>query len=134
MTSIEWKNATPAQHNLWKTASAVIAYNDIQPLFYFDSPVGSEFLTRSIDKIYICLEFFACSSQSIPQLSSGQIFFLDNGGFTQQIINNFDVYYQSGYKYNAQPFYLQNFWFGYLEITPNTFSYIKFNGYRLRII
>jgi hypothetical protein len=134
MNSIEWKNATPAQHNLWKNASALIAYNDIQPLFYFDNPVGSEFLTRSVDKIYICLEFFACSSQAIPQLNPVTIYFYDNNGGTQQIINNFDVYYQTGYKYNAQPFYLENFWFGQLEIAFGSFSYIKFNGYRLSIM
>ena len=57
MNSVDWKNATPEQKNLWKYASSLIAYTTITPLFYNGPLVGSEFSVYNAGNNCICLDY-----------------------------------------------------------------------------
>jgi hypothetical protein len=57
MNSIDWKNATPEQINLWKkVTSLLVGVQTITPLYYQGVSAGSEFLTYDVKKLYLALD------------------------------------------------------------------------------
>ena len=121
MQSKLWRNATPEQHNLWRQASALIAWNTITPIFYQGTTFGTEFLVYDAAKLYIALEFMPMYNAAIVSID---LYNIANAVFSQILSGAIGTGLQ---EYNVKNCYFS-------RILPSAACYIKFNGYRLTTI
>lgn len=130
MTSIEWKNATPEQHNLWKYASGLIAYTTITPIYYLGLIGGSEFMTYNANKLYIALEV---QFSSLSDGSPAPIIYDENNAISFYVMNLSLYWDVTAAALKAYIFSIkyENIYFG--RVVHNGTQYIKFNGYRLNV-
>jgi hypothetical protein len=132
MNSVDWKNATPEQKNLWKYASSLIAYTTITPLFYNGPLVGSEFSVYNAGKLYIAIDGF-CSAGGVSVVR-GQVLLYDMANaITMSIENNSLVWNvtTAAINYQIDTAYIKNNWFSRISLVA--YNYICFNGYRLNV-
>jgi len=135
MRTSDWLNATPEQKNLWRIASALIAWNTITPIYYEGAVAGSEFVTYAATKLYICLDLVLNVNFSGATVNAASLATYDiaNAQKSSSYLN-FPVWdtTAAALKYNAPELLCQNIWFS--RITVVTYIFMKFNGYRLTII
>jgi hypothetical protein len=134
MKTLDWKNATPAQINLWRNVRALIAWNTITPIYYQGVIAGSEFTDPDNAKLYIALEAeFTYSDVGVNAYS--RIVLHGLLGVVNGAIHNSMVAYDSvdteSYVNNMAA--AKNFYFQY--ITSNeSYDLMRFNGYRLTTV
>lgn len=135
MNTIDWKNATPEQINLWKLVNGLIAWTAITPLYYQGVIAGSEFLTYDAAKLYIALELETSTNDAISAITVPDLALYNEANAINFYLRNLDsvcdtagptVFYWGN---NAS---IKNVYFG--RILPTGYDYMKFNGYRLDII
>jgi hypothetical protein len=133
MNTLDWKNATPEQKNLWKIASAKIAYTTITPLYFFGFQVGSEFLTYNAGKLYIALSL-AFDDDAGLATSGGMATLYDEANSPRNdVFNVIPIYVPAALAIQYINNYVEchNVWFSRLQIT--NYDYMQFNGYRLNV-
>lgn len=132
MTSIDWKNATPEQINLWKLCQGLLAWNTITPLSYQGVFAGSEFSVYNAAKLYLALELNSAHSTVggpgfcwLYDMANVINFCIESGSSHYDVVGSIAVYQQN-------TFVLKNVWFSRLSV--QTRDLITFNGYRLTIV
>jgi len=127
------KSATPVEKLLWQQARLLTGENAaIRQLYYEGTIVGSEFLTYSANKLYICQELEASTNFVAATVNSGSITVYDP-------VNNACMMLQANYPvwnttaaalyYNVNSLVANNFIFS--RLVQLTYLFIKFIGYRL---
>jgi hypothetical protein len=128
MITLDWKNATPEQINLWRIASAKIAYNTITPLNFVGAIAGTEYLTYNAGKLYIVLYLCLCSNAP-----GGQV--LTAAELIRDELDNISFYAYNTCVAGANFIYNQvvfkNIYFSHLSGGWTT--HLIFNGYRLNV-
>jgi len=137
MNSEDWRNATPEQSNLWRIASALIAWNTVTPICYEGAIAGSEFLTYNAAKLYIALELEFISNLnpgSIPA-NAPLVTFYDIANAVNHYSKCVDYFYDSAgataYMF-INNLKLTNMYFSRFVVAG--YINVKFNGYRLTTI
>lgn len=136
MNTFDWRNATPAQINLWKAVSAIWPFqpfvDTLTPLYFCGPIAGSEFLTYNANKIYLCLEGIISGSSYVFQAGGGYTALYDMGDAVKGILTNecgsLNVT-SDGFNYILLPISVKNIWFSRIALT--TYNNLCFNGYRL---
>lgn len=130
MKTIDWKNATPEQINLWKKVEPLLVLGLITPLYYQGPIAGSEFLTYDEEKLYLALEFDACYNTPTSVGGAGLILFHDEANVINfHLQNNHPVWDTAAVEYCITNVSIKNIYFSRIE-TIN-FDYMKFNGYKI---
>ena len=134
MITQDWRHATPEQKNLWRLASALLAYDTITPVQYEGPIIGGGFNVYAATKMYIALEltFFSVIGLT-PALAYVNL--TGTAGATQiQVSNNRPVWdtTAAAMRYMGSQIDLKNLWF--FSLAPTSYVDMRFNGYRLDII
>lgn len=132
MNTIDWKNATPEQINLWKRCSALIGWNTIIPIFYQGVIAASEFTVYNAAKLYIALEITALDV-STPILGYIELYNIANA--INGHIGNSSIYWDvtaAAAKYANSSVTEKNIYFS--RIVAAAYTNMKFNGYRLTTV
>jgi len=116
MLNVNWRNATPAQLNVWNYVSNLIAWNTLTPIVFTGPIAGSEFLNYLATKLYICLEY-KTNMTALGAAPAGII----------SLYNEADVLMMTSYWFGYQ----QPTWFSRVTFTAVVFTHFYFNGYRL---
>jgi hypothetical protein len=133
MNTINWKNATPEQKNLWDYARTLIAWTTITPIFYTGTNIASEFLTYNAGKLYIALELEIASQTIHATLPLVQMYDMANANHFN--LSNNQLAWDTtaaAFKYFPNYVAIKNFYFSKLVFSA-TLIYMKFNGYRLNV-
>jgi hypothetical protein len=132
MNTIDWKNETPQQKNLWKYASSLIAYTTITPLFFRGLTAGSEFIIFNAGKLYIALQLIAYPGVG----TSATNYWVDlyNMANVVDLVceNNYAYWDGTGALYAANTMILNDIWFSRIAVNGNQPA-MSFNGYRLNV-
>jgi len=135
MTSIEWKNATPEQHNLWKYARGLLAYTTITPLCYTGPLAASEYLTYNAGKLYVALklEFYNLidANAGVNEL----ILYNMANAVKLEATDMFPVWDTTAavIKYSNGCLKLDVECFSRVQTSGGFYTYIRFNGFRLNV-
>jgi hypothetical protein len=133
MNSFDWKNATPAQINLWNyVRTLLVGVQTITPIVFVGASAGSEFETYSAKKVYMALEFQsgqAAQATGVPYMT-----FYNMANAAILIGTNISQSWDAtavAMKYGGNTFKLTNFWFS--RIVFATYGSLIFNGYKITI-
>lgn len=106
---------------------------NIEPLYYHNVSVGSEFLTYAATKMYICLKISGLQVNTI-NAADVSIVLYDENNATNGFVANANPIWDTvalAAKYSNNNSFLENFYFSRLV----TFvTYVKFIGYRITLI
>lgn len=134
MKTLDWKNATPEQINLWNLCNGLIAWTTITPLYYEGAIAGSEFLTYNAGKLYIALD---CKITATTIISGGSAFvaLYNMANALSIVLYNIFPYWNTTavdawYEHNQIE--SKNFWFSRI-VDGGIYNRILFNGYRLNV-
>lgn len=131
MNTINWKNATPEQLNLWQNVKGLIAYTAITPIYYQGVIAGSEFLTYNAGKLYIALDL---SFNGYGIANTGVVTLYNMADAVCLQLNNLNMAWDTTaalMKFTINTIQTQNLYFS--RIITTTYSHLKFNGYRLTV-
>jgi len=132
MNTLNWKNATPEQKNLWDNTRGLIAWNTITPMFYQGAIAGSEFLVYNAAKLYIALELEVIYHIALVG-GAGTLFLYDIANVVNYAARNSCGFWIGAAENDIDnSVLLKNLFFS--RITTVNYSYMKFNGYRLTTI
>lgn len=128
MNTLSWKNATPAQLNLWNLVNGLIAWTTITPIFYCGALAGSEFITYDAAHLYLYFEMVpggVSNNGNIPGL-----LLYDMANAVMSSVGAPAGYWDgAAAKYSGQSILLTNGYFS--RIVASAYTTFKFNGYRL---
>jgi hypothetical protein len=133
MITLDWKNATTEQINLWKYASGLIAYTTITPLYYDGTIAGSEFLIYNVGKLYVALNLKAMNA-GVANINFPYIQTFNNLNALKDSFNNTMILYNSVSsveEYMGNMIDVDNIYFS--RIVSGNYIYMCFNGYRLNV-
>lgn len=127
--------ASPAEKVLWQQVLLICGERAaVRQLYYCGAIVGSEFLTYSANKLYLCLNVEYSYSVGTSVANGGLITYYDE-------LNAIEFYGHknnpiwdataAGQKHTSINFETHNIYFG--RIGASIFSHIKFIGYRLTL-
>jgi hypothetical protein len=135
MKTIDWRNATPEQINLWNVASALIAFNTITPIYFMGAIAASEFLIYNAGKIYIALEVeFSYNSATSAAPPVGQIVAYDSMDIARTHFSNVLPAWDTtaaAMEYCTMNYFKKNIYFS--RIAATLYTSMIFNGYRLNV-
>jgi hypothetical protein len=133
MNTLNWKNATPEQINLWNYVKGLIAYNTITPLYWEGAIAGSEFLTYNAGKVYMYLQLsMSIGIGGIGVLGELQLYNMANAVHHElgESSGFWDVT-GAGYRTISSARIFENGWFS--RIVNAGVADMIFNGYRLNV-
>jgi hypothetical protein len=119
--------------NLWRYIQESYSVKDIDSLYYNGIIAGSEFVTYNASKLYLIDELLCFSnSNTLGTYPCGYIdVFLDNGATVNRVLNVLPVWdvVAAGAKFQANYLEIKRVVATY--ITPNSYTNMKFNGYKI---
>lgn len=133
MNTINWKNATPEQINLWNLCNGLIAWTTITPIFYEGGSAGSEFLVYNAGKLYIVLNLIVGNIGTAIDVPC----YVQINGLVDAILGYYSnpsiAWNVTTVKLNYAPgcLSLNNIYFS--KIALSGYSCLIFNGYRLDV-
>lgn len=129
MRGWDFRNAGPEQINLWRNASALIAWNTLTPIFYQGNIAGSEFELYAATKLYIGLEIKF--DKSTPYTSPPTINLYNIFNSINFVVDNHNLNIGST-NYLVNTIELRNMYFS--RIMTNFWVNMIFNGYKIEQI